>query len=203
MKAWPPILVAALLVGCAHDPVVSLNASQALDADDYDDTLDRWTRSDEIFNKLYSVMFLHGTFHSPEFRRAFLVRHPNVYGPGSEEANRLMLTKPEGEVEHEFFLAVSTPTRAWNDLGQNDSVWRVTVQGDDGELVEAKVERVKTSANLRAIYPYITDYARTYAVHVPLSSASGAPVLTPQTKKLTLKVASALGDAILVWQFKP
>lgn len=193
----------ALGLGCATPKPVSLNSNQEIRAEDYDRVLEAWTRTDEIYNRLYSVMFVHATFHSPEFRRAFLVRHPDVYGLGSEEASRLLLTRPEGELQHEFFVSASTSTSKWNDLAADNSIWQVTLQGDDREPVDAKIERIKTTANMRVIYPYITDYARTYAVHVPLVGPTGEPVVTKDTRRLTLRIASALGEARLVWELVP
>jgi hypothetical protein len=191
-----------LLLGCSSVESRSfpLTPTGNITADDYEDVLEQWTRRDEVYDKLYSVAFLHATYHSPAFRRAFLVRHPNVYGPGSEEASRLMLTRPEAENFHEFFVSVSTSNPKWNDLNRDDSIWQVTLTSDGGEPVDADVARVKTTANLRAIYPYITPYAKTYAVRFPRSTFTGQPVLTPKTKALELHVKSALGEASLVWR---
>lgn len=205
---WPEMHKASALVflvglACATPGPVSLDSNKEVRAEDYEKVLAKWTRTDQIYSQLYSVMFVHATFHAPEFRRGFLVRHPDVYGPGSEEASRLLLTKPEGELQHEFFLSASTSTSKWNDLADDDSIWQVSLQGDDREPVDAKVERVKTTANLRVIYPYITDYARTYAIHAPLVSPIGEPVLTKDTRRLTLRIASALGEAKLVWELIP
>ena len=86
------VAAAALLVaataGCAAQRPLSLNSDVVLGADDYEDVLDLWTRADEVYYQLDSVLFAHATFHSSEVRRAFALEHPNVYGPGSEEARR-------------------------------------------------------------------------------------------------------------------
>lgn len=200
--AWLALL---FCVGCSSVDTQAhpLVTSGAIQANEYDDYLRRWTREDEIYDGLYSVAFLHATYHSPSFRRAFLVRHPNVYGKGSEEAQRLTLTRPEAENFHEFFVSISTSNPTWNDLSRHNSIWQVTLTSDDGEPVDAEVARVKTTANLRAIYPYITPYAKTYAVRFPLSTFTGEPVLTPKTRQLALHVKSALGEAKLTWLIAP
>ncbi len=190
------------VLGCSTpaDQAHPLAVSAQLTPDDYDDILKDWTRHDEVYDVLYRIAFFHVTYHSPVFRRAFLVRHPDVYGPGSEEASRLMLTNQESEEFLEFFLAASTANQRWNDLNRADSIWRITLKSDDGEAVDGKVEKVKTTANLRAIYPYITPYANTYAVRFPRNTFTGTPVLTPSTKKLEMRVTSALGDATMTWK---
>lgn len=191
---------AALSLSCASvEDRVTLQSERELEPVDYRGALARWTRSDEIYSGLHSVLFVHATLHSPDFRRAFLLRHPDVYGPGSEEAGRLLLTGPEAELHHELFMSVSTSKPTWNDFQQESSIWRITLHGDDGEPVDGEVRLIKTTANLRVIYPYITDFARTYALRFPLKTVSGRPVLSPATRRLVLRIASALGEAELVW----
>ncbi|MEQ9503168.1 MAG: hypothetical protein RIT81_40250 [Deltaproteobacteria bacterium] len=198
------LIASFALAGCTTpaDRAHALAATQSIAPDDYDDVLGDWTRHDEVYDVLYRIAFFHVTYHSPAFRRAFLIRHPDVYGPGSEEASRLMLTNQESEDYLEFFVAASTANQRWNDFNRADSIWRITLRSDDGEPVDGKIERVKTTANLRAIYPYITPYANTYAVRFPRNTFTGEPVLTPKTKKLELRVTSALGAANMTWRIK-
>ena len=199
------LLVASWTAGCRgrSSTPLSLVPVGDLRADDYEWALDRWTRSDEIYQQLDSVAFMHATYHAPEFRKAFGLRHTDVYGPGSEEASRLLLTRPDAESAHEFFLSVATTETRWNDFDRPDSIWRVTLQGDDREPVDADVERIKVNANLRAIYPFISSFAKTYAVRFRLTGLDGQPVLTGQTRRLSLRIASALGEATLFWDFEP
>jgi hypothetical protein len=190
---------------CASAPKepLMLQPAHEFDADDYERVLERWTRKDEVYDGLDSKLFVFATFHSPEFRRAFLLRHTDVYGKGSEEASRLMLTTPEAEEHLEFFFSASTASPQWNDFAQKDSIWRITVEGDEGERVDGKVERLKTTANLRVIYPYINDFARTYAVRFPRMTASGHPVIHAGSRGFTLRISSALGEARLRWDLAP
>ena len=207
--SWPAVaLIAgsvALALSCASRPPapLSLVSTANLTADDYEWALDRWTRSDEIYDQLDSIAFAFVTFHAPEFRKAFALRHTDVYGPGSEEASRLLLIRPEAEASHEFFLSVATTENRWNDFDKPDSIWRITLRGDNVTPVAATVERIKVNANLRAIYPFISPFAKTYAVRFRLSGLDRKPVLTGQTERLVLRVASALGKADFVWTLKP
>lgn len=198
------LLLFFALCGCAtpHEPL-TLQPTGELHAEDYEEVLAKWTRKDEVYDGLDSKLFIFVTFHSPEFRRAFLLRHTDVYGKGSEEASRLTLTSPEAEENLEFFFSASTSSQAWNDFAQPDSIWRITLEGDDGERVDGKIDRLKTTANLRVIYPYINDYARTYAVRFPRMSQMGHPVVSAASKRFTLRIASALGEARLTWFLRP
>ncbi len=192
-----------LLCACASSSQpLKLQSELRLTADSYDEVIDRWTRYDSVYDWLNSIMFVHATFHSPEFRKAFSIRHPEVYGPGSEEAGRLLRTRPESNKFHEFFLSLSTTDFRWNELDQEDSIWRVTLQGDDGARIEGQVERITINGNLRVIYPHIEDFDRTYAVRFPVS-IEGKKLLSERTSQVTLRITSALGEAELTWRLKP
>lgn len=197
-------LASLLVCSCAGPDRLSLQPHPGLTADDYDDVLDAWTEDDKLYDRLDSIMFVFATFHSPEFRQAFLLAHPDVYGPGSEATSHLMLTEPEAEHYHEFFISVSTSRVEWNDLDKNvGSIWRVTLVGDGDEAVLGTVDKIKATANIRAIYPYITDFAKTYRVRFPLSTVGGKPILSNTTDHLTLKIASALGACEMTWYLEP
>ncbi len=203
VRGWLAALVlAGFGAGCVAAAPLVLNSNRTLGADDYDGVLQAWTRSDEIYHSLDRILFAHATFHSSEVRRAFGLRHPNVYGPGSEEAARLALTAMDSEDWHQFFLSASTGDPSWNDFSRTDSIWRVTLQVDQGPVVDGQIDKVKTSANLRIIYPFITDYAKTYRIRFPLAT-EGEALLTPKSKVIRMSIISALGTAHLQWRLTP
>lgn len=201
---WVACFAALGVSACrAATPPASLMESGPVTAADYDRILETWTRSQKVYDGLDSILFVHATFHSPPFRRAFLLRHPEVYGPGSEIASRLLLTRPEAEQELEFFISATTYDRSWNDFDAPDSIWRVTLEGHDTEKVDGRIHRVKTTANLRIIYPYISNFARTYSARFPLTTITGDPVVSARSTGFVLRLTSALGEAELEWQLAP
>ena len=197
-------LLLLFALSCAGPERLSLQPRVDLAPDDYEDVLASWTQDDKLYDRLDSIMFVFATFHSPEFRKAFLLAHADVYGPGSETASHLTLTDPEAEHEHEFFLSVSTARVEWNDLDKNkESIWRVTLVGEGDEVVSGTVEKVRITANIRAIYPYVTDFAKTYRVRFPLTTVSGKPILSNKTGQLTMRIASTLGTCEMTWYLQP
>ena len=199
---WLPVTL--LLSGCAHHaPALSLQPRTAMTENDYERVLKDWTREDRLYDGLESKLFVHATFHSPEFRKCFLLRHPDVYGRGSETARRLALTLPDGDEDIEFFFSAFTTDIKWNDFDQDDSIWRVELKSNHSESVDGEVTRVKTTANLRAIYPFISDFSRTYVVRFPRTDASGKPVLSSSSEEIELHFRSALGGAKLMWKLIP
>src|SRR5688572_791877 len=134
------VSVALWAAGCvtARQEQLTLQPTGGVRAEDYNEILKRWTRDDEVYDGLDSKLFVSATFHSPEFRRAFAMRHTDVYGQGSEEAGRLLLTSPEAEEHLEFFFSASTSSPQWNDFDKENSIWRVTLEGEGNEKVDGK-----------------------------------------------------------------
>lgn len=182
---------------------VRLQHLSAPAAEDYDEVLERWTRSDKVYSLLEARLFVSATFHSPEFRQAFAVAHPNVFGPGSDEARRLASLEGGAEENFEFFFSAYTANATWNDFGKEDSIWRVTLEGDDGERVDGVVTRLRTNANQRVMYPYVSAWAKTYTVRFPRTGAAGQLLISPASKQFTLRFTSALGEGVLTWHLEP
>ena len=66
------VVLLALSAGCAHhQPALSLQPRTSMTANDYEKVLEDWTREDR-HDGLESKLFVHATFHSPEFRKDFL-----------------------------------------------------------------------------------------------------------------------------------
>ena len=199
---WAGLALVGVLSACAGPPrPLSLQPPEDVGAVDYQDVLGRWTRSETIFDGLYSVAYLHATLHAPELRRAFLQRFPDAYGRGSEEARRLTLADPAAETHWEFFLSASTAKYQWNDLADEDSIWRITLRSDDGPEVDATVRAIPLNANLRVFYPYLTPFSNGYGLEFPLTTPEGAPLIGPETRQVVLRISSAIGATELTWRF--
>jgi len=163
--------------------------------------LEAWTRKGRLYKNLESKLFISATFHAPEFRRAFAVAFPDVYGHGGTVTRR-ELVDLTGEVEqyHTFFVSMYTPIEKWNDLNQQDSIWRVTLQSSNEVSVSPKeIIPVTIDANLRAVYKHIDQFDEAYLMRFPLADPMQQVVINPQTSWYSLRIASALGVAELKW----
>lgn len=212
-RTWPRIRAAATLfslgvtlAACAEPRVgVLYGQSRELTPQDYPKVLDTWTRTDRVYSGLDNKVFVTATFHAPEFRRAFAIAFPEVYGTGGKVTRR-ELVDLTGNVEQylNFFMSVYTPDRDWNDLHKADSIWRLTLIGANEVAVGAEeVIRVKVDPNLRAVFPYLDRFGMGYIVRFPLSDAMGRVVVDESTQRLTLRMASALGVAEMEWRLRP
>lgn len=197
------LIVAMAVSSCAGDPrPLTLRPDPTIRPEDYEDVLERWTRKAEIYDVIQPIAYIRATLHSPEMRKAFLQRFPDVYGPGSEEARRLTLADPSAETKWAFFLSASTVKQSYNDFQRPDSIWRVTLRADDGPVVDAQVRAIPLNANLRVFYPYLTPFASGYGLEFPLT-VDGEPLIGPETRRLVLRLSSAIGETELVWELGP
>jgi hypothetical protein len=192
--------------GCSPPrPAVLHSPTTPLSAEDFPVVLSTWTRTDKVYQGLDNKLFVTATYHAPELRRAFAIAFPEIYGHGGTVTRQeLVDLTPAAEQSNTFFLAAYTPDTKWNDLAQTDSIWRVTLIGDN-EVAAAPVEiqQVKVDENLRVVYPYIGRFDRCYLVRFPLADPMERLVIDPGGTGFRLRVASALGAAELVWQLSP
>jgi hypothetical protein len=196
-------LVGLLLTACTTGRATILyGPEETLTADDYPSVLKAWTRSGKIYQRLDNKLFVSATFHSPEFRRAFAVAFPDIYGHGGKITRRELVDLTGGvEQYHNFFMAVYTPDNRWNDLGKDDTIWRLTLSGAGESAVgPAEVSPIKVDENLRAVYPYITRFDKVYLVRFPLTDPLHHVVIDAATPQFSLRVASALGVAEMTWE---
>ena len=170
--------------------------------------LDTWTRHDKVYQVLDNKLFVSATYHAPDFRRAFGIAFPDIYGHGGKITRRELVDMTGGvEQHHNFLVAAYTPYVRWNDFARDDSIWRISLYSKsvgDGGMDEAEVAPddiipLKVDENLRAVYPYISRFDRIYLVRFPLTDAWQRPLVHAHTQEVVMRIASALGVATLRW----
>ena len=174
-------------------------------ANDYQNVLQSWTRSAKVYRVLDNKLFITSTYHAPEFRRAFAVAFPDIYGHGGSITRRELVDLSGGvEQFHTFFMAVHTPDVRWNDLAKSDSIWHLSLHGSaDASVNSEEVVPIKIDENLRAVYPYVGRFDKIYLARFPLTDPLHRMVIDATTTKFSLRIASALGSAELQWEIDP
>jgi hypothetical protein len=203
-RAWALAVSVVLggLTGCqAARPAVLYGSENHLTATDYPRVLRTWTRSAKIYRGLDDKLFVTATYHAPELRRAFALAFPDIYGHGGKITRRELVDLTGGvEQHHNFLLAVYTPDVRWNDMGRDDSIWRLSLKGSqDIEVGPDEVVPIKMDENLRAVYPYISRFDKVYLVRFPLVDPLQRMVIEGDASGITLRIASALGGADMHW----
>ncbi len=197
------LLAAGWLWNC--QPVPNMRGPQKLDPK-YETQLTRWTSSAQIYHSLDSIMTVHGTLVSPAFREALGNQYVEIFGidPGRVDSDLELIATSVGR-GHEFFIFADTNDRSWNNLDARDSVWRLGPWGAEDQLgvPPLSIHRFRgRGPNLRAFFPYLNEFGRSYLVIFPIEQANGQPVLDPQEGSLTLRMSSAFGSAAMNWKVK-
>lgn len=175
------------------------------------DELETWTRHDKVYQGLDNKLFISATYHAQDFRRAFAIAFPDIYGHGGKITRRELVDMTGGvEQHHNFFIATYTPNVHWNDFSRDDSIWRMSLyskgpSGDgqgEAEVAPDAIIPLKVDENLRAVYPYVSRFDKIYLVRFPLVDAWQRPLVGSHTSEVVLRVASALGVASMRWPMR-
>ena len=199
--------ITLVLSGCLKkvSPGVLYGPSPEVSASDYSEVLKTWTRSTKIYDAFDSKAFLTATFHAPEFRRAFALAFPDIYGHGGNVTRRELVDLTEDVEQYlNFFISIYTADDKWNDLAKSDSIWRLSLTGGiDISVAPVEVVPVKIDENLRAVYPYIGRFDKAYIVRFPLTDPLNRLVVPPSSTGFGIRIASALGKTSLLWELTP
>ena len=83
-------------------------------------------------------------------------------------------------------------------------MWRIALVDDKGNQETTRdVKASGTRRELEAVfYPYITIFSRGWRLRFPRNRADGTPMVGPDTRSLTLRIAGPQGVVDLTWQLR-
>jgi len=172
--------------------------------DEYEKQLTHWTRKEEVYRRFEAKIFVTATYHSPSFRSAYVRKRTAILGLSARDAAQLVEEQQsQSEAFHEFFIAIYTGDRRWNDLEKKDSIWRITLQNDRQERVAAsEVIRVDPrNAEVVAFYPYLDGFGQGYLIRFPRTSLElNSPIIDEATRSFSLHISSSVAVAKLAWE---
>ena len=199
------ILLVLSLVAGTCTPKPSMRGPGQLD-EKYEVQLRQWTESGRVYHSIDRVMFVYATYLSPKFRQSFGTQYVKIFGidPGKVDSDLEMIATSVGR-GHEFYVFADTTNLSWNNFDEADSVWRMALWGGPDQLgvPPISITRFKgRGPNLKAFFPYLNEFGRSYFVVFPLDQPNGRPVLDPESGMLTIKLASAFGTAAMSWKVR-
>ena len=201
------LLAAALglaLVACSPTKVSMRGGPREYVATDYEDVLDRWTRTEDLITlaELDNLLQATATFESWDFRWAYVVRYVEDYRLTIEQRKKLLeKTLDETKQGHHFFVAITGGERRFNDLTKPDSAWIVRLIDSTGnETAPEEIALIKRpNAIEKTYYPYITVFHLAFRIRFPQVRPDGRPTVSPDAEWVGLRVAGAQGNSELRW----
>lgn len=210
MRRWlASAVVLTSVFGCTPPGVSLRRGPRTYTAEAYPETLQRWTREGNgytlrgLFDDHLAVT---ATYESWDFRWAYVIRYATDFRLTSEERARVLRTSLESaDREHEFYVALSIPTRRWGDLASPTSGWRVLLVNDRQlEELPSAIEPVRQPGVLdRTYFPYTTVWRQVFRVRFPARTRSRSgeseAIIDERTRYFTLRFAGPVGTVDLTW----
>jgi hypothetical protein len=162
----------------------------------YLEVLERYTGHGEVYSQLDTHLFAAATYQSLRFREARARREAQFQALSTEQLQgKLAKESADAAQTIELTLAVFVNDFHYDDFDRKNSIWRLALETDVGEMAPIQVSRVgRAGFNIRAYYPYAGDFWTVYTLRFPVTTSTGLPVIGPNTQKVKLKVASTLGQ---------
>ncbi|RLB57140.1 MAG: hypothetical protein DRI34_08125 [Deltaproteobacteria bacterium] len=194
--AWRALLLAVLLGSCAPRPRLR-GPHQGLPA--YRQALEQLTRSGCVFTNVDREITVFATRLTDDFRRLLRTEYRRVFGFPLEQGRgslERLLQATRGQLA--FFLYADASEFSWGEMEGSDSVWKVSLLVAGREPRPGQVRHVESPApTVRAFFPFIGEFGRSYLVSFPPAPGDGGDV--PTTEAVTLLLASAFGKLQLEW----
>lgn len=198
---------AGLATGCAPTQVALAEGPREYVATDYEQILQRWTRTENLFSvsELESFLTATATFESWDFRWAYVVRYSDDYRLTVEQRKKLLeRTLEETRQHHQFFVAITGGERKFNDLTNPDGGWIVRLTDSAGnETAPEEIAAIKKpNAIEKTYFPYNSVFRRSFRIRFPRVNAQGKPTIAPNAEWFGLRFAGARGNSELVWKLE-
>jgi len=166
---------------------------------DYQQVVARYSDHQELYDRLDTRYFVAATFQSVPFREARVRRAAGFRKvPAAEVERQLAEERAAAAAAHEVFLAAHFTDPRFDDLDRPKSQWRLALVTPRGEVTAAKVERLgRSTMDQRSLYPYFDEFWVGFKITFPRAFPDGTEVIPEGTDAVTLRMASALGNAEL------
>jgi hypothetical protein len=200
VKGAPLLLV--LGAGCAMTPpTIGEPGAELPDRRaeaSYQAALERATGHREVYSGLDTRLFAAATYQSPEFREARLRRQAKFQSwPEARLDEEIARERADAAQVHEVVFGLSLVDRKFDDLDSRNSIWRLSLTTDRGEVTPLTVRRIgRANQDTRAYYPYMGDFWSVYTARFPVAAGSTA-LVGPGTKTLVFRLSSTQGQVEL------
>jgi len=204
---WGFVMVALVVLsgGCSRANLVDMSSSaRTFKPEQYKEIRQRWTRNRLVIRTFDTVINATVTYFSPELVSAYVARYAKDYRMTRGSERRLMAARlAEARKHHEFYLAVTTANREWNDFHRSKSMWRITLEDDRGTRVKPlSIKRLRVNQVHRHYFPFTSVFHKVYLLKFP-RTVGGKPFITGNNGFFRLRIASPMGSASLAWFIKP
>jgi len=159
-------------LGCVTSPT-GPSELNLISANEYEATIDKWTRHESIYSGLYNLLEVYVTYNSGKVLFSQLDQNARMYQwDKSKYLENKAATEKNYNRETEVFVSLYTPERKNNDLQKNKTLWKVFLDAN-GRRYEGVATKVKSvPGEVQGLYPYYNRFFVPYSVKFPVSALS-------------------------------
>jgi hypothetical protein len=171
----------------------------------YARTLRVWTKELRLYDRFETKLLMRAVFKSERFRTAWSHEYArrNIL-PSESYALLREREKDDAARFHEIlFAAWAGDSKSGHFIG-DDAPWTIRLVGDDGRTVSPLLlNRIKRpSTELLTLFPFITPHDRIFVAKFPVLADDGTPLISEQSRALTLQVAGVLARGEMIWPLR-
>ena len=136
---------------------------------EYQLVLEKYSRSQGVYDNLDTKLFFQATWQSPPFAEA-RVRREGMFKawPGAELETKLTDERKRLADATEFFFGVHANDYRFDDFDRPNTMWRMVLVVGSEELAPVSVERIgRTNTEMRSYYSYMESFWVGYRVRFP------------------------------------
>ena len=162
----------------------------------YQAALSKVTEHREVYTGIDTQLFTAATYQSVDFREARTRRQAMFQTwPEPKLEDALARERVDAAQVHELVFGVTIVDRRFDDFDSKNSIWRLSLVTDQGEVTPLAIRRVgRANQDVRAYYPYLGDFWTMYTVRFPITTAAGVPLVGPTTRALLFRMSSTQGQ---------
>lgn len=186
--------------GCVITPIERFKTSfDQYQGSSYKTTLTEWTKHARIYKGFDTVLIAQITFKSSQFRNAYAREYVRTYNLSAAETDKLVKDQKEAEKAYnDFFVAIYTPEKKWNDFHKKDSIWKIYLADGNKKIEPFEVRKIKKiDAVTTHFFPYVSPWKSVYIVRFPKTNTSKT---FEQNSCVKLVITSVLGSNETTWK---
>lgn len=186
-------LSSSLILSCVTNLKTQVGVPEISSAD-YGRLLEQKTRKVEIYNGLYNILTVQGTFLDSQFTEASLsinARNAQWNEQTYKEERSKKINKNAENTE--FFITLYTPERKHSDLSKTKNLWKIYLEVN-GQRFEGKATKVRLLlGEIQSLYPHHNRWSTPYIVSFPVATS------LIENKSAVLTLTGAIGSAQLTY----
>ncbi len=170
---------------------------------EYYNTQHAWTRHKKVVINMETRVYFYATYKSREFRQAYIDEYARRFQLSPDKKDLLLaLELSDGKEYNEFFVSTYMPKRQWNDLNQENSIWKLYLSDGVGKRLEpVEIKKIDLGEDpfYREFYPTIDAWSDGYIIKFPRFDSEGRAVGEGESSLLKLTITGIMGDGTVEW----